>query len=458
MPQPSYPTVVAEFRRKIRIIDMTVISVALISILYFRGFIGDFSSFSHFTEWLIVLLIPFLFAVYLSGNQSWESESYIGTLKFYEVPLRASLKTLISISAFAYLIKEPVSRITVLSIITTSTLAILCVRFLISKGTLVNILTSKTAEFLVVASGEEFKQMEQARPISNRIKTSYVHRELKVKDCPKEWEEICSQLEKENFAGLIIGDTHFPNTEANAQISTLQSKKNLEVFLHSPMTTLIPRMQTMENNELIRVTRPLLVGRHAIIKRTLDVVLSITALIVLSPVLLLTALCVKLTSPGPVLYIDQRIGRNNNLFSFPKFRSMVVNADVMRADVLGSPDESMPDRYAKDPRITNFGQFIRRWSLDELPQLWCVLIGTMSIVGPRPILREEDIDVKKEEKSRFIAKPGLTGLWQVSGRKEVLWEARMKQDILYIETWTFLNDLLLIMRTFSTIIYGKGAM
>jgi len=176
------------------------------------------------------------------------------------------------------------------------------------------------------------------------------------------------------------------------------------------------------------------------------------------PILLLIALGVKITSPGPVLYVDQRIGRNNKLFSFPKFRSMVINADQMRSNVLGSPDESMPDRYAQDPRITNFGRFIRRWSLDELPQLWCVLIGTMSIVGPRPILREEDIDVQEENQSRFIAKPGLTGLWQVSGRKEVLWEARMKQDVLYIETWSFLNDLLLIMRTFGTIFYGKGAM
>jgi lipopolysaccharide/colanic/teichoic acid biosynthesis glycosyltransferase len=221
---------------------------------------------------------------------------------------------------------------------------------------------------------------------------------------------------------------------------------------------MIPRMQIIENNELIRIARPLVIGRHAVIKRALDVVVSLTSLIVLSPVLLLISLGVKLTSPGPVLYIDQRIGRNNELFSFPKFRSMVINADTMRANILGSPDESMPERYAQDPRVTKFGRFIRRWSLDELPQLWCVLIGTMSIVGPRPILREEDIDVKKTNQSRFIAKPGLTGLWQVSGRKEVLWEARMKQDVLYVETWSFLKDLILIVRTFGTIISGKGAM
>jgi lipopolysaccharide/colanic/teichoic acid biosynthesis glycosyltransferase len=327
-----------------------------------------------------------------------------------------------------------------------------------SKNKLAGLLNSKTAKFLVVSSDEEFQTLELADLLPNRNKTSLIHRQLKTKDCIKEWDEICIELEKEDFAGLVVADVFFPSPEVNSQISTLQAKKNIEVFFHSAITTMLPRMQTIENNELIRVARPLVIGRHAVLKRTLDIVLSLAALIVLSPVLLLIALGVKLTSAGPVLYTDQRIGKNNELFGFPKFRSMVINADTMRANVLGSPDESMPERYARDPRVTNFGRFIRRWSLDELPQLWCVLIGTMSIVGPRPILREEDVNVKKADQGRFIAKPGLTGLWQVSGRKEVLWEARMKQDILYIETWSFLNDLLLIMRTFGTIIGGKGAM
>ena len=458
MPHRSYPMVVAQFRRKIRASDMVVISVASLSILYFRGFIQEFSALRHVTEWIIVGLIPFLFAVFLSGNHSWESEAYVGSLKFYEAPLQASSKTLISVSAFAYLIKEPVSRITVVSIIITSSLAILGVRFFMGKGKLAQALNSKTAKFLVVASKDEFEELETTRSKTATNKTSYIHRELDAMEFAKEWEEICRELENDNFAGLIIGNTYFPNAEVISQISTLQSKINIEVFLQSSLTTMIPRMQIMEHSNLIRVGRPLLVGRHAVIKRALDIIFSLAALVFLFPVLTLIALGVKITSPGPVLYTDQRIGRNNKLFSFPKFRSMVVDADTMRSDILGSPDESMPDRYARDPRITNFGRFIRRWSLDELPQLWCVLIGTMSIVGPRPILREESTDVGIENKSRFIAKPGLTGLWQVSGRKEVLWETRMKQDVIYIETWSFLKDLLLIIRTFSTIFNGKGAM
>jgi len=458
MPKRSYPTVVAAFRKKIKAIDMATILIALMTVLFFRGFFQDYLGWIHLAEWIIVFSIPFLFAIFLSGNQSWESEAYVGTLKFYEIPLRASLKTLIWVAAFAYLIKEPVSRITVILVLITSTLGILGARFVFSKSSLVKILTSKTADYLVIASHEDFKEVELTQPVPNQVKTSYIHREPKVKDCVQEWDDICDDLEKENFVGLIIGDSYLPSAEVIAKISTLQSKKNLEVFFKSQISTLVPRMQSMDSTDLFRINPPLLIGRHSFIKRTLDVALSVFSLIFLFPILLLIALGVLLSSPGPVFYIDQRIGRNNKLFSFPKFRSMVVNADQMRSTVLGSPDESMPDRYARDPRITGFGRFIRRWSLDELPQLWCVLIGTMSIVGPRPILREEDIDVQKVNQSRFIAKPGLTGLWQVSGRKEVLWEARMQQDILYIETWSFLKDLLLILRTFGTIISGKGAM
>jgi exopolysaccharide biosynthesis polyprenyl glycosylphosphotransferase len=458
MPRRSYADVVSYFRRQIMLADVLAIALSIAAVLYLRGLNIDFSSFDGISELLIIALIPFSLVVFLSGNHSWESEVYLGQLKFYETPLKAALKTLVVVSSFAYLIKEPISRITILTIILTSAVALLAVRLLIGKCNLAKELTSNPAEFLVVATTEEFKSLDESQPIPNHSGSLLIHRPLMAKDCAKEWQEICLQLEKENFAGIVIGESFFPNSETHAQLALLQSKKAIEVYLHSPITTLIPRLQTIENNELIRVARPLLVGRHAVIKRTLDIMLSLPALIVLMPILLLIALGVKFTSPGPVLYIDQRIGRNNKLFSFPKFRSMVVNADQMRSNVLGSPDESMPDRYAQDPRITSFGRFIRRWSLDELPQLWCVLIGTMSIVGPRPILQEEHIDVQEENQSRFIAKPGLTGLWQVSGRKEVLWEARMKQDILYIETWSFLNDLLLIMRTFGTIFYGKGAM
>ena len=135
-----------------------------------------------------------------------------------------------------------------------------------------------------------------------------------------------------------------------------------------------------------------------------------------------------------------------------------MGADNDRQKILAFSEKGMAERYREDPRITKLGKFIRRWSIDELPQIFCVLIGTMSIVGPRPVLPEELSQIGRRNTFRFVAKPGLTGLWQVSGRKEVDWQERMDQDSFYIHNWNFLTDFILIGRTVGAIISGRGAM
>ena len=174
--------------------------------------------------------------------------------------------------------------------------------------------------------------------------------------------------------------------------------------------------------------------------------------------MILTAMLVKLTSPGPILYVDKRVGQDGKPFIFPKFRSMYGDADKKRLEILGRPDEDMLTRYKNDPRITPVGRVIRRWSIDELPQLWCVIIGTMSMVGPRPVLFEELPQIDNELQLRFLAKPGLTGLWRVSGRKEIDWDGRMLRDVAYIDRWNFWNDFILIARTIQIVLSGKGAL
>jgi lipopolysaccharide/colanic/teichoic acid biosynthesis glycosyltransferase len=136
---------------------------------------------------------------------------------------------------------------------------------------------------------------------------------------------------------------------------------------------------------------------------------------------------------------------------------MYVGADKERGKVLGTADEGIVDRYREDPRITPVGRLLRRVSLDETPQFWCVLIGTMSLVGPRPILVEELPQMKEGHSYRHIARPGLTGLWQVSGRKEISWDQRMEMDLEYIHNWSPSMDAVLILRTLNAIISGKGA-
>jgi len=216
-------------------------------------------------------------------------------------------------------------------------------------------------------------------------------------------------------------------------------------------------VQAAASVPFLSLEEPRLLGPQRMVKRGIDVCGSLALIIGLSPVMLLAVIGVRLSGPGPVIYSQQRIGREGRPFTFPKFRTMVVGADRMRAEVIGAPDGGIVDRYRQDPRITSLGRFLRRWSLDELPQLFCVLGGSMSLVGPRPMLPEEFELLAGVHHRRHIAKPGLTGLWQVSGRKETSWDERMELDLEYIEAWSPFLDMIIIMRTAGAILSARGA-
>jgi lipopolysaccharide/colanic/teichoic acid biosynthesis glycosyltransferase len=205
------------------------------------------------------------------------------------------------------------------------------------------------------------------------------------------------------------------------------------------------------------ILTPRINDSQRLVKRVFDVILVMPALILLCPLYLLISIAIKINSRGSVLYVQQRLGQEGKLFMFPKFRTMKPGSDEIRLDVLGRPDEKMAQRYKYDPRITSIGKVLRRFSLDELPQLWCVLNGTMSLVGPRPILPQEEEQLNDIHYRRHIAKPGLTGIWQVSGRKETTWEERMAFDLNYVQSWSLALDLILIARTFKAVITGRGS-
>lgn len=196
-----------------------------------------------------------------------------------------------------------------------------------------------------------------------------------------------------------------------------------------------------------------------VFKRLMDIVLALTALVLLSPLFLIVALLIKITDRGPVFYVQKRVGLHGEEFPFPKFRSMVLNADALKDTLLQQADRAgdVTFKMKKDPRVTPIGRFIRRFSIDELPQLWCVLIGDMSIVGPRPPVPREVALYTQEDRRRLEVKPGLTGIWQVSGRSEIGFKQQVELDVLYIESHGFWLDLKLILKTIPAVLTGKGA-
>ena len=198
------------------------------------------------------------------------------------------------------------------------------------------------------------------------------------------------------------------------------------------------------------------------VKRAFDVVVSATALLCLSPVLIACAIAIKFDSPGPVFFRQRRVGKNERRFEVLKFRSMYVDAERRKAEVAelnfhGGGTSFGMFKVKQDPRITRVGGFLRRTSLDELPQLVNVLRGEMSLVGPRPLIESEHAQISGRFRRRSAITPGLTGLWQVNGRSEVPFEEMISLDLLYAATWSLRRDLKLLARTVSAVVRGDGA-
>ncbi|MFO0808797.1 MAG: sugar transferase [Gemmataceae bacterium] len=196
------------------------------------------------------------------------------------------------------------------------------------------------------------------------------------------------------------------------------------------------------------------------IKRIIDLVGTLLMTIALTPFLLLIAALIKGHDGGPILFWQTRVGRKGRCFAFPKFRSMVVNAEDLLEKVKGHNhhgDDGITFKMKRDPRVTPIGRFIRKYSIDELPQLWCILMGDMSLVGPRPPLPREVDLYSPAQLRRLEVAPGLTCLWQVEGRGDLPFEKQVELDVRYVETRSLWLDFKLLFRTIPAVLAGKGA-
>jgi exopolysaccharide biosynthesis polyprenyl glycosylphosphotransferase len=223
------------------------------------------------------------------------------------------------------------------------------------------------------------------------------------------------------------------------------------------------RMQVhdVEGLPLVGLRVPRLSRSSRLLKRSLDLVLSVALLILFTPLLAYAALRIRLESPGPVLFWQERMGAGDRRFRIVKFRTMYVDAEERKAELehLNKHTEDGPTMFKipGDPRITPFGRFLRRWSIDELPQLWNVLRGEMSLVGPRPLILAEDENVVGAGRHRLRLTPGVTGLWQVLGRSDIPFREMITLDYLYVTNWSLWGDVKLLARTVPRVLQKTGA-
>jgi exopolysaccharide biosynthesis polyprenyl glycosylphosphotransferase len=237
--------------------------------------------------------------------------------------------------------------------------------------------------------------------------------------------------------------------------------RNVGLIMAPALTDIAgPRIHTQQvaGLPLIHVTTPTLEGGQRVAKRLFDVAISGMMILVLSPLMLIIALLVKLDSPGPVLFVQDRVGMEGKHFGMLKFRSMAVDAEARLGELAHqNQGNGLLFKMKNDPRVTRIGGFLRKYSLDELPQLINIFAGSMSLVGPRPPLPREVEAYEHDVRRRLLVKPGLTGLWQVSGRSNLSWQDSVRLDLYYVENWSLAGDLVIILRTVRAVFRSTGA-
>ncbi|MFC8302343.1 sugar transferase [Specibacter sp. NPDC057265] len=273
--------------------------------------------------------------------------------------------------------------------------------------------------------------------------------------------DITDVVAKTGAEAVVVAGALPGGPQAIQELGWRLEDMSTELVLASSLTNVAgPRVhfRPMEGLPLMHVELPQYSGGKHVFKRAMDIALSLTALVVLLPVLLVTAAVVKLDSKGPALFLQERVGRNGQPFKMVKFRSMVVDAEARLAALQHHNEGAgVLFKMVHDPRITRSGRWMRRFSIDELPQFWNVLIGQMSLVGPRPPLAAEVARYERPAHRRLLIKPGITGLWQINGRSDLAWAEAVRLDLYYVENWSLTGDFVILWRTFKAVTEPVGA-
>lgn len=269
--------------------------------------------------------------------------------------------------------------------------------------------------------------------------------------------EVLAEVEA---CGVVVSLGSISDDEVN-QLTRLLTDDGYHVAVSSSLRDIdISRLRTqhVDGRTLIYVERTIRNGWRSGAKRVFDIAFSLSLLIATIPIQLWAILTIKLTSPGPVFFKQVRVGKDGELFQMIKYRTMVVDAEEQKASLahLNESDGAL-FKMANDPRITKIGRVLRRFSIDELPQLYCILLGTMSAVGPRPALPDEVEQWDGETAQRLKVLPGLTGLWQVSGRSSTSFEQYSRLDLAYVDNWSLLHDIRICFKTVWIVLSGRGA-
>jgi exopolysaccharide biosynthesis polyprenyl glycosylphosphotransferase len=284
--------------------------------------------------------------------------------------------------------------------------------------------------------------------------------DLDVLGDPDELPQLLDALAVERVIIAFSNDSH----DKTMDLIRMLEERNVRVDIVPRLFDILPPRlshQTIEGIPLVTVPRLQLSKTSRFVKRTFDVVLGTVGLVAISPLIAVVTIAIKLDSPGPVFFRQRRMGAGERPFAMFKFRTMVADAERRKGEIAHMNKHAQPGgdprmfKVISDPRVTRVGHVLRRYSLDELPQLINVVIGNMSLIGPRPLILEEDVNIEAWGRKRLLLKPGITGLWQVLGRSAIPFEEMVKLDYLYVTTWSLANDCRLLLQTIPAVFRGE---
>lgn len=278
--------------------------------------------------------------------------------------------------------------------------------------------------------------------------------------CDDSDESIVAAVRRCGADTVVLASGHLSPEEIR-DLSWQLEKLDVELIVAPGMVDVAaPRLTVWlaGGQPLIRVEKPRYNGAKCFRKRAFDICFTSAFLLCVAPVLLISAIAIKLTSPGPVFYRSERVGLAGKSFRMIKFRTMVVDADQRLAEIAHlNESDGLLFKMKRDPRVTSVGRILRRYSFDELPQFFNVLRGEMSVVGPRPPLPSETQSYDHRTSRRLLVRPGITGLWQISGRSDLSWEDSVRLDLSYVENWSMMSDLVIAAGTAKAVFGASGA-
>lgn len=468
------------YRRRVIFTDVVVVGgmVFASQAIHFKGDGGaPVSGLSGFSYWTLSLGLVLAWLAALGINGVWDKKILGSGPSEYRRIMQASLYLFGFIAILSYLGRADIARGYLAMALPLGLFGLFGARWVWRQLLREYRRTGSHMNSVVVVGG---RTSAVALAAGLRRAPGYGYRVAGLCLPPKEFEPLMADTEVDGFpvvgnltdvmgaieeAGadtVAVSASEYFGSEQVRDLAWQLEGSGVTLFLAPALTDVAgPRIhiKPVAGFSLMHVQEPLFKGPKLFIKTGLDLLVAVTGLIALSLVLLVVAVVIKLSDRGPVFFRHERVGLGGRSFRVWKFRSMSIGAEKKIDEVKAATGQAASVFYksTNDPRITRIGRFIRKTSIDELPQLFNVLAGQMSIVGPRPLVPGEGAEIGNFVERRMLVRPGITGLWQVSGRSDVSAEERIRLDFYYVENWSVANDLLIIAKTVKTVLAKSGA-